>query len=280
MSALAYHEAGHATIAIVRGIPIEHVTIAPTAHCRMVAPMGAHEASDFLVALMAGPAAECQFTGRRAPLAGEDFEQALAVASVLAHAALDAPATAACLERYRVLADATVIKYWPLIARVAEALARRTTLGGKDIQALMAGGGETSMRMDAVEKNCQREQRTRAAAAAAADGRAVGRGPDGMPAWFDEFMADIACITRDWVKERIAAAVQPLESRVVELEAREYQGVWEHDKTYAKGAMVTHDGSLWIARSASISVRPGTTPVWQLAIRKGRDGRDRGPRPE
>jgi hypothetical protein len=67
----------------------------------------------------------------------------------------------------------------------------------------------------------------------------------------------------------------PLERRIAELEAREYLGVWSSDKRYQKGAMVTYDGSLWIARSDSHDVRPGTSQAWQLAVRKGSDGRDR-----
>ena len=72
----------------------------------------------------------------------------------------------------------------------------------------------------------------------------------------------------------IAQAVAPLERRIKELEAREYRGVWASDKRYVKNAMVTFDGSLWIARSDSQSIRPGTGPAWQLACRKGADGKD------
>ena len=39
--------------------------------------------------------------------------------------------------------------------------------------------------------------------------------------------------------------------------------------------MVTYDGSLWIARIDSHAVRPGTSQAWQMAVRKGSDGRDR-----
>ena len=120
---------------------------------------------------------------------------------------------------------------------------------------------------------CEREQQARVAAAAAADGRAVGGGPHGLPAGFKEFMGDIARTTRDFVNEKIAAAVQPLERRIVDLEARTYQGTWQAQTSYRAGALVTHDGSLWVARSDSAGVRPGSTHCWQLAARKGADGR-------
>jgi hypothetical protein len=120
----------------------------------------------------------------------------------------------------------------------------------------------------------QSSRRTRVAlAAAAADGRAVGGGPYGLPAGFKEFMGDIARTTRDWVNERIAAAVQPLERRIVDLEARTYMGTWHAQTSYQAGALVTYDNSLWIARSDSAGVRPGTTRVWELPARKGAGGR-------
>jgi hypothetical protein len=75
--------------------------------------------------------------------------------------------------------------------------------------------------------------------------------------------------------ERLARHKEELERRLKELEARDYRGVWASDKRYAKNAMVTFDGSLWIARSDSQSIRPGTSSAWQLAVRKGSDGKDR-----
>jgi hypothetical protein len=49
--------------------------------------------------------------------------------------------------------------------------------------------------------------------------------------------------------------------------------VWTGTTKYVKHAMVTHDGNLWIGKSASIATRPGTSPAWQLAVRKGRDAK-------
>ena len=52
-----------------------------------------------------------------------------------------------------------------------------------------------------------------------------------------------------------------------------YRGVYENEREYAKGDMVTWAGSLWHANEATAS-KPGSDGPWQLAAKKGRDGRD------
>lgn len=69
-----------------------------------------------------------------------------------------------------------------------------------------------------------------------------------------------------------------LEARVAAIEARpaalKYQGVWRESQAgYPEGTTITHAGSLWITRRATTS-RPGTDDSWQLAVKRGRDGRD------
>ncbi|WP_413614896.1 hypothetical protein MRB56_14200 [Halomonas cupida] len=66
-----------------------------------------------------------------------------------------------------------------------------------------------------------------------------------------------------------------LEHKVAELELRgvEYCGVWQADKSYRVGQMVTHRGSGWIAvEPAGPGEKPGRLP-WKLGIKAGRDGR-------
>jgi hypothetical protein len=85
---------------------------------------------------------------------------------------------------------------------------------------------------------------------------------------------------KEFVEKKIAAAVHPLIERIKELEQRpqlQYEGVWMSSKSYAAGACVTHDGCLFIAKSASVSVRPGHGGCWQMAVKSGRDGRDARP---
>ena len=68
-----------------------------------------------------------------------------------------------------------------------------------------------------------------------------------------------------------------LEERVKALEAKptmRYYGVWKGDVAYEVGDVVTHDGSAWVARSANTSTKPSTTGDWQLAVKRGHDGKD------
>ena len=70
------------------------------------------------------------------------------------------------------------------------------------------------------------------------------------------------------VSKQIDAAVGPLVDKIIELEQRPqltYEGVWSDSNSYAAGSCVTWGGSLYIARSASIAMRPGNGLPWQLA---------------
>jgi len=72
--------------------------------------------------------------------------------------------------------------------------------------------------------------------------------------------------------ERIA----DLEKKVEELERRkmpEYKGVWKPDQEYGDNSLVTHDGSMFIARAQSKGVRPGDGSLWTLCVKRGRDAR-------
>ena len=51
-------------------------------------------------------------------------------------------------------------------------------------------------------------------------------------------------------------------------------GVWKDGEHYPKGAGVTWDGSFWIAQRAT-SDKPGTTDGFRLAVKRGRDAKDR-----
>lgn len=52
-----------------------------------------------------------------------------------------------------------------------------------------------------------------------------------------------------------------------------YRGVFADGQTYMKGDTVTWAGSLWHC-SAETADKPGAGDGWQLAVKKGRDGRD------
>jgi len=76
-----------------------------------------------------------------------------------------------------------------------------------------------------------------------------------------------------------APETSDLAARVKALEQRPgldtfYKGIWSASSTYQKGTACTFDGSLWIAKSDSIAMRPGdTNGAWQLCVKRGSDGR-------
>lgn len=62
-----------------------------------------------------------------------------------------------------------------------------------------------------------------------------------------------------------------------------YAGVWDSDTDYLHNDLVTHDGSTWLAVSASKGERPGAVtvaggrtraPAWRLIVKRGRAGRN------
>lgn len=53
----------------------------------------------------------------------------------------------------------------------------------------------------------------------------------------------------------------------------EYKGVFRSDEKYLKGDSVSHGGGLWIATDDDPSSIPGQSDGWQLAVKRGRDGR-------
>jgi hypothetical protein len=53
-----------------------------------------------------------------------------------------------------------------------------------------------------------------------------------------------------------------------------YQGVYERGTVYRMGQGVTWDGILWVANEDTKST-PGSDGTWTLAVKRGRDGRDR-----
>ena len=87
------------------------------------------------------------------------------------------------------------------------------------------------------------------------------------------------------IGDAIAKILQPFVERLEALDGRtkaletrppgvQYRGVWSDSQLYALDQAVTHAGSLWIARSASIGQRPGVNlTAWQLAVKKGSDGK-------
>jgi hypothetical protein len=72
------------------------------------------------------------------------------------------------------------------------------------------------------------------------------------------------------------ARTQDRERVLAEVEKRgycTYGGVWDESTAYARGALVTHGGSAWVAlTTAEKGLRPGKAPAWRLAV-KGESSR-------
>lgn len=68
------------------------------------------------------------------------------------------------------------------------------------------------------------------------------------------------------------AAFEALEARIAVLEARKYCGVFEQGREYSEGQSVTLSGSLWLCCGPTTD-RPGTSEMWQLAVKKNRADR-------
>lgn len=82
--------------------------------------------------------------------------------------------------------------------------------------------------------------------------------------------------------KRSAERAEAIEARLAEIERRtladSYKGIWDADETFARGDLVTHGGSLWIALQDVSGYKPGSdngsARVWQLVVKRGKDVRD------
>lgn len=99
-------------------------------------------------------------------------------------------------------------------------------------------------------------------------GPAGERGAEGQPG-----------MTREEFELAIAAAEERGEERgarlaVVRTLADVHEGVWKVGASYQRGAVVTWQGSSFVAM-ADTTGQPGSSPDWRPLANKGRDGKDR-----
>lgn len=67
-----------------------------------------------------------------------------------------------------------------------------------------------------------------------------------------------------------------VKSRTLKIPAVLDAGVFRDGANYEKGDGVTFGGSFWIAQNDNPKGKPGLSSDWRLAVKKGRDGSDRG----
>lgn len=78
------------------------------------------------------------------------------------------------------------------------------------------------------------------------------------------------------VGEQIRDTVAPLLKRIDALEATgiKFCGTHQRAMEYARGSVVVHNGSSWVAVKDMPDGPPGDTADWALMARAGRDGKD------
>lgn len=100
------------------------------------------------------------------------------------------------------------------------------------------------------------------------------------PSEIESLMKAIAPVLRSYLRDEltpIRRQMTELERRVAEVETKglEFVGTFQRAATYRRGQAVSFDGSLWIAlRDTQSGEEPGQSKAWQLAVKRGRDGRD------
>lgn len=101
-----------------------------------------------------------------------------------------------------------------------------------------------------------------------------------------QFRSDLPNATSDQVLVMLVSALafaheeqlRALNDRIKALEARptlRFLGTWAENRdvgSFGEGACLTHHGSLWIAKRVT-SDEPGRSNAWQLAVKRGRDGK-------
>lgn len=76
-------------------------------------------------------------------------------------------------------------------------------------------------------------------------------------------------------REKLEKRIEALEAQTKTLQSKgiAYRGVWQPAETYDRGDLVTFKGQLFHA-NARTRTEPATSRDWQLAVQKGRDGKD------
>ncbi len=101
----------------------------------------------------------------------------------------------------------------------------------------------------------------------------------------ESFVKELGATIREYVERRLAEASgrqknanEALQNQIkflMEQPSLEYFGVYEHGQNYKRNSLVTHEGSLWIAKSNTGSApgNPGGSQ-WKMCVKRGRDGKD------
>jgi hypothetical protein len=100
----------------------------------------------------------------------------------------------------------------------------------------------------------------------------------------ESFEEQLAAEIANLVQRHVASALKQRDDKIAALEARivdsekqaaefRYRGVWQPGETYKKNNFITFDGSVWVCLRETEG-KPGQSLDWQLAVRRGKDGKD------
>jgi hypothetical protein len=97
----------------------------------------------------------------------------------------------------------------------------------------------------------------------------------------DSFWAELAREVKNYVDKSLATRCAALETKIARLEgalaeksAVKYMGVHRTGATYSEGSLVTRDGSIFHANKTTSEIPGEGCLDWQLACKRGRDGKD------
>lgn len=108
------------------------------------------------------------------------------------------------------------------------------------------------------------------------DGKDGRDGIDGLG--FDDFEPSLDVESRTLTHRWTAGERTKARSWVVPIPI--YRGIYEAGVTYQPGDQVTHSGSTWIARQATLDVPGDGATDWVLSTKRGRDGKPGPPGPK
>ena len=228
----AVHEAGHAVVGIVSGVPVTAVTLEGGANgvgglCHTGGLAGVDEDATIQFLLAGGLAEAMLFTEAVSMEAGgsrSDYAAAREMLRLMDDVPHRAWRIEIALHRHQALAMRVIRGHWKTIDRVARALVREKILDRAAIEALFDHG------------------LTERAPATGRQGEAI------------VTEADMLLIVRG-----LAPTLKSLRARIEELEARpsmQYRGVHSTEVCYRPGDFVTHAGSVWACREAIRARRP------------------------
>lgn len=170
----AFHEAGHAVVALALGRRVEKITITPhrvyAGRCwvsgfgaalgkgRRASPSKTQRTRDNIVVLFGGLAAEERFDPKSDPdLSQADFMQAMKLA--LHDVGRSTARRAAYLQVHRLVAEQVIAQHWVLVKLLAEAVLVRRELLAQDIETLLHSAPGLLDRMNGPSNSSRRKPR-------------------------------------------------------------------------------------------------------------------------